>query len=75
MNFQNDMSHFYQKEDVQEILYIKDAKENKTAEIHINDNRLFYSLCRSFSCFRIQFAMATSRVVKLHMESKVIDPR
>ena len=54
-------------------LYIKDLKENKTAEIHINDDRLFCSLCQSFSCFHIQFAMETSRVAKLHMESQVID--
>lgn len=53
--------------------YIKDLKENKTTEIHIIDERLFCSLCRSFSCFHIQFAMATSRVAKLHIMSKVID--
>ena len=35
MNFQNDMPHFYQKKDVQEILYIKDARENKAAEIYL----------------------------------------
>ncbi|MBA2267451.1 MAG: hypothetical protein H0W19_03835 [Nitrosopumilus sp.] len=52
---------------------VKDVKENKTAEIHLNDNKLFCSLCRSFSCFHIQFAMATSRVAKLNIESKAID--
>ncbi len=49
-------------------LYIKDFKENKTAEIYLHDNRLYCSLCQSFSCFHIQFAMATPRVAKLNIE-------
>ena len=54
---------------------IKDLKENKTAEIHINDDRLFCSLCQSFSCFHIQFAMETSRVAKLHIGVSSNRPR
>jgi hypothetical protein len=54
-------------------LYIKDFKENKTAEIHLNDDKLFCSLCKSLFCIHIQFAMATPRVAKLNMISKVID--
>lgn len=54
-------------------LYIKDFKENKIAEIHYNDGKLFCSLCESFSCFHIQFAMATPRVAKLNINFKVID--
>jgi hypothetical protein len=56
-----------------ETLYIKDFKEDKTAEIHFNNNRLYCSLCESFSCFHIQFAMATPRVAKLNVNSKIID--
>lgn len=54
-------------------LYIKDFKENKTAEIRISENKLHCSLCNSFACFHIQFAMATPRVAKLNLEQKPID--
>ncbi len=50
-------------------LYIKDFKENKTVEIHLHDGKLYCSLCQSFSCFHIQFAIATPRVAKLNVES------
>ncbi|MBA3750441.1 MAG: hypothetical protein H0X03_06030 [Nitrosopumilus sp.] len=56
-----------------ETIYIKDFKENKTTEIYFNNNKLYCSLCESFSCFHIQFAMATPRVAKLNINSKVID--
>ena len=53
-----------------DILYIKDFKENKTAEIKLNgDNKLFCSLCKSYYCFHIQFAMATSKIAKLNILS------
>ena len=51
-------------------IYIKDFKENKTAEIHFNNNRLYCSLCESFTCFHIQFVMAIPRVAKLNPLSK-----
>lgn len=51
-------------------IYIKDFKENKTAEIHFNNNRLYCSLCESFTCFHIQFVMAIPRVAKLNPISK-----
>lgn len=54
-------------------LYIKDFKENKVTEIHYSDNKLFCSLCASFDCFHIQFAMATPRVAKLNIEQKQLD--
>ncbi len=54
-------------------LYIKDFKENKIAEIHFHDNKLYCSLCESFACFHIQFVMATPRVAKLNIVSKEID--
>lgn len=54
-------------------LYIKDFKENKTAEVRISENKLHCSLCNSFACFHIQFAMATPRVAKLNLERKPID--
>ena len=51
-----------------DILYIKDFKENKTAEIKLNgDNKLFCPLCKSSCCFHIQFAMATSKIAKLNI--------
>jgi hypothetical protein len=56
-----------------ETIYIKDFKENKTAEINFNNNKLHCSLCECFSCFYIQFAMATPRIAKLNVNSKVID--
>ena len=56
-----------------DILYIKDFKENKTAEIKLNgDNKLFCSLCKSSWCFHIQFAMATSKIAKLNIMPKPI---
>ncbi|HEU5119520.1 MAG TPA: hypothetical protein VFT71_00915 [Candidatus Nitrosocosmicus sp.] len=56
-----------------DILYIKDIKENKTAEIKLNgDNKLFCSLCKSSCCFHIQFAMATSKIAKLNIVPKPI---
>ncbi len=66
------MPHFYQKKDVQEIHYIKDARENKAAEIYLM-TIIFLSTVSTFSCLCIQFAMTTSRIVKLHIESKVMD--
>jgi hypothetical protein len=54
-------------------LYIKDFKQNKVAEIHFNEGKLYCSLCDSFSCFHIQFAMATPKVAKLNIVSKEID--
>lgn len=54
-------------------LYIKDYKENRVTEIHFNDNKLYCTLCNSFDCFHIQFAMATPRVAKLNIESKPLD--
>jgi hypothetical protein len=53
-------------------IYIKDFKENKTAEVHFHDNRLYCSLCESFSCFHIQFVMAIPRVAKLNPLHKPI---
>jgi hypothetical protein len=54
-------------------LYIKDYKENRVTEIHFNDNKLYCTLCTSFECFHIQFAMATPRVAKLNIENKPLD--
>ncbi len=54
-------------------IYIKDFKENKTAEIHLSDNRLFCSLCESFICFHIQFVMAIPKVAKLNPSKTVMD--
>lgn len=56
-----------------ETLYIKDFKQNKIAEIHFNDGKLYCSICESISCLHIQFAMATPRVAKLNITSKPID--
>jgi hypothetical protein len=56
-----------------DILYIKDFKENKTAEIKLNDdNKLFCSLCKSSWCFHIQFAIATSKIAKLKIIPKPV---
>lgn len=56
-----------------DILYIKDYKENKTAQIKLKgDNKLSCSLCKSYSCFHIQFAMATSKISKLNIMPKPI---
>lgn len=54
-------------------LYVKDFKQNKTAEIHFNNDKLYCSLCESTSCFHIQFAMATPRVSKLNLKVKEED--
>jgi hypothetical protein len=54
-------------------LYIKDYKENKTTEIHFNDEKLHCSLCQSSACFHIQFAMATPRVAKLSIRNQPAD--
>jgi hypothetical protein len=57
-----------------DILYIKDIKENKTAEIYLNDNdnKLYCSLCKTFNCFHIQFAIATPKIAKLNIKPKAI---
>lgn len=53
-------------------IYIKDFKENKTAEIHFNNNKLYCSLYEPFSCFHIHFVIAIPRVSKLNPSPKLV---
>lgn len=49
-------------------LYIKDEKRQATAEIYRYDNKIKCTLCDSFDCEHVHFALAIPEVAKLGLK-------
>lgn len=49
------------------ILFIKDSKKNKTAEVYLRDRALFCNLCEEKDCVHIHYALALPEVAKLYL--------
>ncbi len=49
-------------------LYIKDTKRQATAEIWRHDNKIKCTLCNSFDCEHVHFALAIPEVAKLGLK-------
>jgi hypothetical protein len=49
------------------ILFIRDAKKNKTAEIYLRDRALYCNLCEEKSCVHVHYALALPEVAKLFL--------
>lgn len=49
------------------ILFIRDAKKSKTAEVYLRDRALYCNLCESKDCVHIHYALALPEVVKLFL--------
>jgi hypothetical protein len=50
------------------ILFIRDAKLAKTAEIYLKDRALYCGLCESKDCMHIHYAFALPEVVKMFLK-------
>jgi hypothetical protein len=49
------------------ILFIRDAKLGKTAEIFLRDRSLYCNICESKDCVHIHYALALPEVAKLYL--------
>jgi hypothetical protein len=49
------------------ILFIKDSKLRKTAEIHLRDRTLYCNICESKDCMHIHFSLALPEAAKLFL--------
>jgi hypothetical protein len=49
------------------ILFIRDAKKSKTAEVYLRDRALYCNVCDSKDCVHIHYALALSEVAKLYL--------
>jgi hypothetical protein len=49
------------------ILFIRDAKRNKTAEIYLRDRALYCNLCDEKDCVHIHYALALPEAAKLFL--------
>lgn len=49
------------------ILFIRDAKLGKTAEIFLRDRSLYCNVCESKDCVHIHYALALPEVAKLYL--------
>lgn len=47
------------------ILFIRDAKLSKTAEVYLRDRALYCNVCESKDCVHIHYALALPEVVRL----------
>ena len=50
-----------------DILFIRDTKLGKTAEIYLRDRSLYCSVCESNDCVHIHYALALPEVAKLYI--------
>lgn len=50
------------------ILFIRDAKKNKTAEVYLKDRALYCGLCESKDCMHIHYAFVLPEVVKMFLK-------
>jgi hypothetical protein len=50
------------------ILFIRDAKKGKTAEIYLRDRSLYCNLCDEKDCVHIHYALALPETAKLYLQ-------
>jgi hypothetical protein len=50
------------------ILFIRDAKIGKTAEVYLKDRGLYCGLCESKDCIHIHYAFALPEVAKMYLK-------
>jgi hypothetical protein len=50
------------------ILFIRDAKQGKTAEVFLKDRALYCGLCESKDCMHIHYAFALPEVAKMYLK-------
>ncbi|HEX6281983.1 MAG TPA: hypothetical protein VFZ67_07110 [Nitrososphaera sp.] len=50
-----------------DILFIRDSKLGKTAEIYLRDRSLYCNVCESKDCVHIHYALALPEVAKLYL--------
>lgn len=50
------------------ILFIRDSKMGKTAEIYLKDRALYCGLCESKDCMHIHYAFALPEVAKMFLK-------
>lgn len=50
-----------------DILFIRDAKLSKTAEVYLRDRALYCNICESKDCVHIHYALALPEVAKLFL--------
>ena len=50
-----------------DILFVRDARLNKTAEIHRRDRTLYCNVCESKDCIHIHYALALPEIAKLYL--------
>lgn len=53
------------------ILFIKDTKIGKTAEIYRRDKALYCNICESKDCVHIHYTLALPEVAKLYLKKQV----
>jgi len=49
------------------ILFVKDSKLGKTAEIYLRDRTLYCNVCESKDCLHIHYALALPEIAKLYL--------
>lgn len=49
------------------VLFIKDSKIRKTAEIYLRDRALYCNICESKDCTHIHYALALPEIAKLYL--------
>lgn len=49
------------------VLFIKDSKLGKTAEVYLRDRSLYCNICESKDCTHIHYALALPEVSKLYL--------
>jgi len=57
------------------ILFIRDAKLGKTAEISLRDRSLYWNVCNSKDCVHIHYAFALPEMAKLYLHRLVSKAR
>ena len=50
------------------ILFIKDSKNGKTAEIYLREQMLYCNICESKDCIHIHYALALPETAKLYLK-------
>ena len=49
------------------ILFVRDTKLSKTAEIYLRDRTLYCNICESNDCIHIHYALALPEITKLYL--------
>ena len=49
------------------ILFVRDSKLGKTAEIYLRDRTLYCNVCESKDCLHIHYALALPEIAKLYL--------